>query len=87
MCGLGWGVVGHSRVCLLCSPCPHPIPGPSWTAGFDPVLTDALTGPRDSGEEEPRSGSPVPQGPLSVPWDLPTQSPAGPVACDALQLR
>ncbi|XP_014586288.2 serine/threonine-protein phosphatase 6 regulatory subunit 1 isoform X3 [Equus przewalskii] len=68
------------------SPGPQP-PGPSWTAGFDPVLTDALTGPRDSGEEEPRSGSPVPQGPLSVPWDLPTQSPAGPVACDALQLR
>uniref|UniRef100_A0A8C0KUN8 Protein phosphatase 6 regulatory subunit 1 n=1 Tax=Canis lupus dingo TaxID=286419 RepID=A0A8C0KUN8_CANLU len=43
------------------SPGPQP-PGPSWTATFDSVPTDALTGPRDSGEKEPSSGLFAPQG-------------------------
>ncbi|XP_048080117.1 serine/threonine-protein phosphatase 6 regulatory subunit 1 isoform X4 [Ursus arctos] len=68
------------------SPGPQP-PGPSWTATFDPVPTDALTGPRDSGEKEPSSGLPTPQGSLGVPRDLPALSPAGPAAHTALQLR
>lgn len=60
---------------------PQP-PGPSWTATFDPVPTDALTGPQDS-QEEPCSGPLAPQGPLGVP----ATSPAGPVAPSPLQLR
>ncbi|KAM8963028.1 serine/threonine-protein phosphatase 6 regulatory subunit 1 isoform 5-T5 [Lycaon pictus] len=68
------------------SPGPQP-PGPSWTATFDSVPTDALTGPRDSGEKEPSSGLFAPQGSLSIPRDLPALSLAGPVACTTLQLR
>ncbi|XP_014649910.1 PREDICTED: serine/threonine-protein phosphatase 6 regulatory subunit 1 isoform X3 [Ceratotherium simum simum] len=68
------------------SPGPQP-PGSNWTASFKPVPTDAMTGPQDSREEEPRPGSPVPQGPLAMPWNLTAQSPAGPAARDALQLR
>lgn len=68
------------------SPGPQP-PSPSWAAAFDAVPTDASTGPQDSGEKEPRSGPPAPQGPVGVPPDLPTPSPAGPVAPSNLQLR
>uniref|UniRef100_A0A452VKL2 Protein phosphatase 6 regulatory subunit 1 n=1 Tax=Ursus maritimus TaxID=29073 RepID=A0A452VKL2_URSMA len=62
--GDGWAGCGgvHMR-CLppvLTPPLPHLCPGPSWTATFDPVPTDALTGPRDSGEKEPSSGLPAP---------------------------
>ncbi|XP_004405091.1 PREDICTED: serine/threonine-protein phosphatase 6 regulatory subunit 1 [Odobenus rosmarus divergens] len=67
-------------------PGPQP-PGPNWTATFDPVPTDALTGPRDSGEKEPSPGLLAPQGSLGVPRGLPALSPAGPAACTALQLR
>ncbi|XP_027628391.1 serine/threonine-protein phosphatase 6 regulatory subunit 1 isoform X1 [Tupaia chinensis] len=66
---------------LYRSPSPQP-PGPGWTAAFDPVPTDTLSGPRVSGEEEPRSGPPTPQGPFNV-----SQSLASPPAHDALQLR
>ncbi|KAK1329700.1 hypothetical protein QTO34_009883 [Cnephaeus nilssonii] len=68
------------------SPGPQP-PSPSWAAAFDPVPTDTPTGPQDSGEKEPRSGPPAPQGPVGVPQDLPAPSPAGPAAPGALQLR
>lgn len=68
------------------SPGPQP-PSPSWAAAFDPVPTDTLTGPQDSGEKERCSGPPAPQGPVGVPQDLPTPSPAGPVAPGTLQLR
>ncbi|XP_015424946.1 PREDICTED: serine/threonine-protein phosphatase 6 regulatory subunit 1-like [Myotis davidii] len=68
------------------SPGPQP-PSPSWAAAFDPVPTDTLTGPQDSGEEERHSGPPAPQGPVGVPQDLPSPSPAGPVAPSTLQLR
>ncbi|XP_035868594.1 serine/threonine-protein phosphatase 6 regulatory subunit 1 isoform X1 [Phyllostomus discolor] len=64
------------------SPNPQP-PGPSWTPTFDPVPTDALTGPQDSREKEPCSGPLALQGPLSIP----APSPAGPVAPSPLQLR
>ncbi|XP_036893929.1 serine/threonine-protein phosphatase 6 regulatory subunit 1 isoform X3 [Sturnira hondurensis] len=63
-------------------PSPQP-PGPSWTATFDSVPTDARTSPQDSREKEPRSGPLAPQGPLGVP----APSPAGPVAPSPLQLR
>ncbi|XP_054565941.1 serine/threonine-protein phosphatase 6 regulatory subunit 1 isoform X3 [Eptesicus fuscus] len=68
------------------SPGPQPL-SPSWAAAFDPVPTDTPTGPQDSGEKEPRSGPPAPQGPVGVPQDLPAPSPAGPAAPSALQLR
>ncbi|XP_037015676.2 serine/threonine-protein phosphatase 6 regulatory subunit 1 isoform X2 [Artibeus jamaicensis] len=64
------------------SPSPQP-PGPSWTATFDSVPTDALTSPQGSREKEPCSGPLAPQGPLGVP----APSPAGPVAPSPLQLR
>ncbi|XP_027950827.1 serine/threonine-protein phosphatase 6 regulatory subunit 1 isoform X2 [Eumetopias jubatus] len=67
-------------------PGPQP-PGPSWTATFDPVPTDALTGPRDSGEKEPSPRLLAPQGSLGVPQGFPALSPAGPAARTALQLR
>ncbi|XP_073745446.1 serine/threonine-protein phosphatase 6 regulatory subunit 1 isoform X2 [Callorhinus ursinus] len=65
-------------------PGPQP-PGPSWTATFDPVPTDALTGPRDSGEKEPSPGLPAPQGSLGAPRGFPalqlrSQDPASPSA-------
>uniref|UniRef100_A0A5F9CFW7 Protein phosphatase 6 regulatory subunit 1 n=1 Tax=Oryctolagus cuniculus TaxID=9986 RepID=A0A5F9CFW7_RABIT len=68
------------------SPSPRP-PGPSWTATFDPVPTDAPTPPQVSGEEELCSGPPAPQGPRDEPHGLPTPSRATPPACNALQLR
>ncbi|XP_051683890.2 serine/threonine-protein phosphatase 6 regulatory subunit 1 isoform X3 [Oryctolagus cuniculus] len=68
------------------SPSPRP-PGPSWTATFDPVPTDAPTPPQVSGEEELCSGPPAPQGPRDEPHGLPTPSLATPPACNALQLR
>nr|XP_051683890.1 serine/threonine-protein phosphatase 6 regulatory subunit 1 isoform X1 [Oryctolagus cuniculus]XP_051683892.1 serine/threonine-protein phosphatase 6 regulatory subunit 1 isoform X3 [Oryctolagus cuniculus]XP_051683893.1 serine/threonine-protein phosphatase 6 regulatory subunit 1 isoform X3 [Oryctolagus cuniculus]XP_051683894.1 serine/threonine-protein phosphatase 6 regulatory subunit 1 isoform X3 [Oryctolagus cuniculus] len=68
------------------SPSPRP-PGPSWTATFDPVPTDAPTPPRVSREEELCSGPPAPQGPRDEPHGLPTPSLATPPACNALQLR
>nr|XP_025704505.1 serine/threonine-protein phosphatase 6 regulatory subunit 1-like isoform X5 [Callorhinus ursinus] len=61
-------------------PGPQP-PGPSWTATFDPVPTDALTGPRDSGEKEPSPGLPAPQGSLGAPRGFPALTPAGPRGC------
>ncbi|XP_034528299.1 serine/threonine-protein phosphatase 6 regulatory subunit 1 isoform X3 [Ailuropoda melanoleuca] len=84
--GDGRAAGGGARPPSYPSPGPQP-PGPSWTATFDPVPTDALTGPRDSGEKEPSSGLPTPQGSLGVPRDLPALSPAGPAAHTALQLR
>ncbi|XP_062033649.1 serine/threonine-protein phosphatase 6 regulatory subunit 1 [Lepus europaeus] len=68
------------------SPSPRPA-GPSWTATFDPVPTDAPTPPRVSGEEELCAGPPAPQGPRDEPHGLPTPSLAPPPACSALQLR
>lgn len=68
------------------SPGPQP-PGPSWTATFDPVPTNALTGSQDSRDKEPCSGPSVSQGPLCMPQDLPAPSGAGPAAPNALQLR
>ncbi|XP_058530133.1 serine/threonine-protein phosphatase 6 regulatory subunit 1 isoform X2 [Ochotona princeps] len=62
-------------------------PGPSWTATFEPVPTDAPTCPRVSGGEPPCSGPPTPQGSLDAPQGLPVQSLAIPPACSALQLR
>ncbi|VCW66856.1 unnamed protein product [Gulo gulo] len=67
-------------------PGPQPL-GSSRTAAFDPVPTDALTGPRDSGEKEPSSGLLTPRGSLGVPQDLPALSLAGPAAHSAPQLR
>lgn len=71
------------------APPSHPGPGPQppgsgRTAAFDPVPTDALTGPRDCGEKEPSPGLLAPQGSPGVPQDLPTLNPA---ARAALQLR
>ncbi|KAF6288848.1 protein phosphatase 6 regulatory subunit 1 [Rhinolophus ferrumequinum] len=68
------------------SPGPQP-PGPSWTATFDPVPTNALAGSQDSGDKELCSGPPVSQGPLCMPQDLPASNGAGPAAPNALQLR
>ncbi|XP_057567095.1 serine/threonine-protein phosphatase 6 regulatory subunit 1 isoform X5 [Hippopotamus amphibius kiboko] len=69
-------------------PGPGPQPaGPGWTATFDPVPTDAPTGPQDCKEKEPHSGPPAPQEPRGVAPDLPAPRPAGPAAPDTLQLR
>uniref|UniRef100_A0A480LGC9 Serine/threonine-protein phosphatase 6 regulatory subunit 1 n=1 Tax=Sus scrofa TaxID=9823 RepID=A0A480LGC9_PIG len=77
---------GRARPALYPSPGPQP-PGPSWMATFDPVPMDTPTGPQDCREKEPHSGPPTPQGPCSVPLDLPVLSLAGPAAPNALQLR
>ncbi|XP_036130745.1 serine/threonine-protein phosphatase 6 regulatory subunit 1 isoform X2 [Molossus molossus] len=77
---------GGARPSSYPSPGPQP-PSPSWTATFDPVPTDALTSPQESGAKEPCFRPPAPKGPLSVPQDLPAPSPAGPVAPGTLQLR
>lgn len=77
---------GGTRPCSYPSPSLQP-PGPSRTAAFDPVPTNALTGPQDSRDTEPCSGCPVSQGPLCMPQDLSTCSGAGPAASNALQLR
>lgn len=86
----GWGVgdgVHTGRLPPVLTLFPHPCPGSSRTAAFDPVPIDALTGPRDSGEKEPCSGLLTPRGSLGVSQDLPALSLASPVAHSAPQLR
>ncbi|XP_032179764.1 serine/threonine-protein phosphatase 6 regulatory subunit 1 isoform X2 [Mustela erminea] len=77
---------GGARPPSYPGPGPQPL-GSSRTAAFDPVPTDALTGPRDSGEKEPCSGLLTPRGSLGVSQDLPALSLASPVAHSAPQLR
>lgn len=76
-----------ARGCLPAVLTLAPTPGPSWTATFDPVPTNALAGSQDSGDKELCSGPPVSQGPLCMPQDLPAPNGAGPAAPNALQLR
>ncbi|XP_069314301.1 serine/threonine-protein phosphatase 6 regulatory subunit 1 [Eulemur rufifrons] len=84
----GDGRAAHEGTTHPSCPSPSPQPsGPSWTATLDPVPTDAPAGPRISGEVEPCSGLPAPQGPPDMPQGLPAQSLASPPVHDAPQLR
>ncbi|XP_023399347.2 serine/threonine-protein phosphatase 6 regulatory subunit 1 isoform X2 [Loxodonta africana] len=71
------------------SPSPQPVApppqGPGWTATFDPVPTEASTGPCISGGEEPRPMAP--QGPCDGPQSPPAPSLAVLPASEGLQVR
>ncbi|KAM6223554.1 serine/threonine-protein phosphatase 6 regulatory subunit 1 [Rhynchocyon petersi] len=73
------------------SPGPQPVvpppQGPGWTATFDPVPTEASSGPCVSRGEEPGLGPRALQGPPDGPQGSPAPSLAALTASEALQVR